>query len=69
MVTVRIDEPEIAEAPGTVTNRLDPGPKSWRCRDRAGIKRVDVIDLNLDLDSDSTRSAEVLSPKMVPVRA
>jgi hypothetical protein len=58
-------DPKIAEAAGTVTNRLDPAPQSRRSRDREGIERADIIDLNLDLDPDSARSVEVLTAEMM----
>jgi hypothetical protein len=58
-------DPKIAEAAGTVTNRVDPAPQSRRSRDREGIERVDIIDLNLDLDPDSARSVEVLTAEMM----
>jgi hypothetical protein len=58
-------DPKIAEAAGTVTNRLYPAPQSRRSRDREGIERVDIIDLNLDLDPDSARSVEVLTAEMM----
>jgi hypothetical protein len=59
------DHPKVAEAAGTVTNRLYPAPQSRRSRDREGIERVDIIDLNLDLDPDSARSVEVLTAEMM----
>lgn len=58
-------DPKVAEAAGTVTNRLYPAPQSRRSRDREGIERVDIIDLNLDLDPDSARSVEVLTAEMM----
>jgi hypothetical protein len=42
-----------------------PAPQSRRSRDREGIERVDIIDLNLDLDPDSAQSVEVLTAEMM----